>query len=316
MTLPLNLPWYSIYGAAVSAAWLAAIVRRHAQLVAASARAADLLRDAERRRNAQRFVTIDLTGDDDHGDDGGFEDEDSVSSDAEYVDQLENAARRVFGLQSLRPKQREAVEAILCGDDSDGKLLVVDRTGGGKSLILQLTAVAVARVTVVIVPLLSLTANQTASVSRASSKRMAITAIHLDETSWEDVEGKVLPKIEAIPKETTSSLFLLCSPQYLATNKLFCDALLACNDRGMLRLVAIDEAHLFAMHGRSFRESIRVIAENFFFPLFASERISRPLFLAMTATMTERLLKDFSRLTHVDWSLERHQLWSSPAQFQ
>ena len=92
--------------------------------------------------------------------------------------------------------------------------------------------------------------------------------------------------------------------------------MLACNKRGMLRLVAIDEAHLFAMHGRSFRESICVLAEVFFHPLFATDAVTRPLFLAMTAMMTARLLSDFSKLTHVDWSLERHQLWSTPSEFK
>ena len=314
MTPPLNIPWYSLYGAAVNAAWLAAIIRRHAEAVTASARASAVAREEEQRREAQRFVTVDLTAESEPDD--CSDDDDSVATDADYADHLASAARRVFGIPSLRPKQRDAVDAILFGDDSDGKLLVVDRTGGGKSLILQLTAVAVAGVTIVIVPLLSLTANQMARISRASSKHMSITAIHLDETSWDDVEGKVIPKLESLPPDTSESLFLLCSPQYIATNKIFRDALLACNKRGLLRLVAIDEAHLFAMHGRSFRESIRVLAEVFFHPLFATDASTRPLFLAMTATMTARLLSDFSKLTHVDWSLQRHQLWSTPFEFR
>ena len=41
----------------------------------------------------------------------------------------------------------------------------------------------------------------------------------------------------------------------------------------------------FSMHGQSFRESIRVLAEVFFRPLFGSDRSSEPLFLAMTATV-------------------------------
>ena len=314
MTPPLNIPWYSLYGAAVSATWIAAIIRRHAEAVAASARAAEASREAERRRDAHRFVTVDLT--DDPDDDGSSSSDDSVDSDADYEDHLASAARRVFGIPSLRPKQREAVNTILFGAESGGKLLVVDRTGGGKSLILQLTAVAVAGVTLVIVPLLSLTANQMARISRASSRRMSINAIHLDETSWEDVESKVIPKMESIQPDTSSSLFLLCSPQYIAANKKFCDAFLACNERGLLRLVAIDEAHLFSMHGRSFRESIRVLAEVFFRPLFGADRSSEPLFLAMTATMTARLLADFSPLTYVNWALERHQLLSTPTEFQ
>ena len=36
----------------------------------------------------------------------------------------------------------------------------------------------------------------------------------------------------------------------------------------------------------------------------------------MTATMTERLLRNFSRLTLVDWSRKEHQLWSTAREFR
>ena len=82
-----------------------------------------------------------------------------------------------------------------------------------------------------------------------------------------------------------------------------------------LRLVTIDEAHLYAQHGRSFRESLRVLTNVFFAVVF---RVGHwhPLFLAMTATMTVDLLPAFSKLTTVDWSLPRHQMWSDWYDFQ
>ena len=43
--------------------------------------------------------------------------------------------------------------------------MVADRTGGGKSLILSMTAICVAGVTLAVVPLLALTANQLARLN-------------------------------------------------------------------------------------------------------------------------------------------------------
>ena len=179
-----------------------------------------------------------------------------------------------------------------------------------------MTAICVGGVTLVIVPLLSLTANLMSRISRASCARMAVSAVHLDETSHHDLVTKVIPKLDGLSPETTESIFLLCSPQYLASNRDFRDAVLRGNSRGILRLVAVDEAHLYAQHGRTFRESICVLSNLFFQPLFWGGGDNCPLFLAMTATMTERLLRNFSKLTHVDWLLKEHQLWSTPTEFR
>ena len=60
-----------------------------------------------------RFVAVDLTEDDD--DDGAADADDDVSlaSDADVDEHLDSGARRVFGVASLRPKQRDAINTIL-----------------------------------------------------------------------------------------------------------------------------------------------------------------------------------------------------------
>lgn len=84
----------------------------------------------------------------------------------------------------------------------------------------------------------------------------------------------------------------------------------------MLRLVAIDEVHLYALHGLTFWESIHVLSDVFFKHLFGSASKNSPLFQAMTAMMTAHPMKQFSRLTHVDWASPKHQHWSSPKEFR
>ena len=84
----------------------------------------------------------------------------------------------------------------------------------------------------------------------------------------------------------------------------------------MLRLAAVDEAHIHAMHGRSFRQSIGVLSDTLFEFLFGDDATVSPLFLAMTVTMPMNLLAAFSALTHVDFCSTDHQIWASAAEFQ
>ena len=59
---------------------------------------------------------------------------------------------RLFGHESFRPGQREAVEAAFAGRDA----LVVMPTGSGKSLCYQLPGLALDGLTIVISPLVAL----------------------------------------------------------------------------------------------------------------------------------------------------------------
>ena len=304
------VPWYERYGRAVNTAWLAGVILRHAGAVAAAASMVAAIEQAEQQREVLEFETVDLADDDDSVSSG-----ETVASDASCSDHLNSGAVRVFGTKRLRPKQDQAIKKICFDSECEGKMIVVDRTGGGKSLILAMTSIIVAGISVVIVPLLALTANQLARLNRAVSKYGAVTAIHLDETSKDDLLHRVIPKMDSLPSNTSSTLILLCSPQALATDKDLLAAVLRAYQRKILRLVAIDEAHLYAMHGRSFRESIRVLQHVFFGVLFAESATWSPLFLAMTATMPATLLASFSTLTNVDWTIPCRQLWSSAKEF-
>ena len=91
-------------------------------------------------------------GGDDADDVAGEEDDESVSSDASFSAHLDSGSARVFCTPSLRPKQTAAVKGITIHPDSKGRLLVVDRTGGGReSLILYMTAICIAGITLVII---------------------------------------------------------------------------------------------------------------------------------------------------------------------
>ena len=81
--------------------------------------------------------------------------DDGVSS-TESATAIRNyAASKVWRTATMRPKQQIAVHRILHDKDADGKLLLVDRTGGGKSLTMQMALTMSAGIAIIIVPLLA-----------------------------------------------------------------------------------------------------------------------------------------------------------------
>ena len=213
---PPNFPWYSIYTAAVDAAYLTLIILRHAELVTVAAAATRAVVEAERLREVLRFEEIEVDDDDDDGDDVSTASGGSVEQSSPFLDHLNSGGSRVFGVDSLRPKQIEGVDRIIFDPSSGGRLIIVDRTGGGKSLILAMTAICVGGITLVLVPLLALTANQLARLNKAIQKYGVVSADHMDEISGKDLREKIIPMMDSMRYDSSSTRMFLCSPQYLA----------------------------------------------------------------------------------------------------
>ena len=151
----------------------------------------------------------------------------------------------------------------------------------------------------VIIPLLALTnADQMANIMNALQIDGLIEAHNLDGTSRSALRDIIIPRMDEIQYDTSSTMFLLSSPQYFVDNPLFLQAVLRCYRQRTLRLVSVDEAHLYAMHGRSFRVAMRILQRLLFNVIFAIG-VWHPLLLAMTATMTDSLVASFSTLTSV-----------------
>ena len=156
MPFPFAIPWYAICTEAVDALWLSSVILAHAAGIIEAVRALEEVRRAEDPPELLRFEVDDAPATADGAD--ACVDE-SVDSSAPLSVLLASGARRVFGVPSLRPRQEEAVTRILFEPGTGGKLLLVERTGGGKSLVLATAAVTAAGVTVVVVPLLALAAD-------------------------------------------------------------------------------------------------------------------------------------------------------------
>ena len=176
--------------------------------------------------------------------------------------------------------------------------LCVRPTRGGKTLLFHTLAAYMKGVTLCLIPLLSLGADQVnkAMIKTRNDPTMSFSAFHLDELSPSDLKELMLLLAEVDAGTTT---ILYSSPQFLTdSNPKFVDDLLKLN---ALRFVAVDEIHLFTHFGRSFRNEFNKLKDVLFSKL---PRNIPSLFL--TATCTRRIKESFESLigvpiTHIHW---------------
>jgi ATP-dependent DNA helicase RecQ len=177
---------------------------------------------------------------------------------------------------TFRDGQEDAIRYIVEGR---GRLLVVQKTGWGKSFVYFIATILLREAgdgpALLISPLLALMRNQIAAAERMGVRAATINSDNVDE--WTAVEARVVRGEIDI---------LLISPERLA-NERFRTQVLA-GIAAQISLLVIDEAHCISDWGHDFRPHYRLL-----------ERIVRTLppnlrLLATTATANNRVMKDLA----------------------
>ena len=190
----------------------------------------------------------------------------------------------------FRDGQEEAIRHVVEGD---GPLLLVQRTGWGKSYV-YFVAIKLLREdgygpALLISPLLSLMRNQIAAAERIGIRALTINS---DNTAdWEPIEDQLRAQEVDV---------LLISPERLGNQRFNEEVLAHIADR--IGLLVIDEAHCISDWGHDFRPDYRRV-----------ERIVRILpanlrMLATTATATDRVLDDLRNLPGLNFDVHRGDL--------
>jgi ATP-dependent DNA helicase RecQ len=181
-----------------------------------------------------------------------------------------NVLKEIFGFDSFKPGQEEAIRAVLQGRDT----LAVMPTGGGKSLCYQVPALMQESLTVIVSPLISLMKDQVDSLLQSSVTGAATLHSGLaPEERWE-VERRV---------RTGEVKMLYVAPERLRS----LEFVLALRRAGV-GLFVVDEAHCISEWGHNFRP-------DYLFLPRAVRDLGNPPVLALTATATPRVRQDILR---------------------
>ncbi|KAI9394535.1 hypothetical protein POPTR_005G107400v4 [Populus trichocarpa] len=177
-----------------------------------------------------------------------------------------------FGYQDFRGKQLEAIEAVLSGRDC----FCLMPTGGGKSMCYQIPALAKRGIVLVVSPLIALMENQVMAL-----KEKGIAAEFLSSTQTSSVRNKIH---EDLDSGKPSVRLLYVTPELIATPG-FMSKLTKIHTRGLLNLIAIDEAHCISSWGHDFRPSYRKLSS-------LRNHLPDVPVLALTATAAPKVQND------------------------
>jgi ATP-dependent DNA helicase RecQ len=187
---------------------------------------------------------------------------------------LEKRAREVFGIQELRPGQRDVLAAVI----RERNVLAIMPSGAGKSLCYQLSALALPGTAVVVSPLLALMKDQSDKLKALGFGAPKINGVLR--------KSKRVASLESIRHQETE--FVFTTPEQLE-DPVFISAL----RQGSVSLLVIDEAHCISEWGHDFRPSYSMLGG-------AIRALGNPPLLALTATATPQVIEDIKRQLGID----------------
>ena len=176
--------------------------------------------------------------------------------------------RKVFGLQRLRPGQREVIERVLNARNT----LAVMPTGAGKSLCYQLPALLLPGTTVVVSPLVALMKDQCDAL-----RALGVAAVQINSAIGSEELAAARAAIEH-----GSARIVLTTPEQIADAQL--RSALA---RHPVSLLVVDEAHCISEWGHDFRPAFLDIAP-------AVRALGGPAVLALTATAKPAVMDEIT----------------------
>jgi ATP-dependent DNA helicase RecQ len=179
---------------------------------------------------------------------------------------IKHLMRGTFGLTEFRPGQEDVIEAVVGSKDT----VAIMPTGAGKSLCYQLPALHLPGTTVVVSPLIALMKDQTDKLNE-----LGVSARQINSTV---AASDVAAALDEIVKGKID--FVFATPERLE-DPAFLDAL----RKVKVDLFVVDEAHCVSQWGHDFRPAFLSLGA-------AVKALGAPPVLALTATVTDRVLDD------------------------
>ncbi|CAL2035149.1 unnamed protein product [Caenorhabditis brenneri] len=201
-----------------------------------------------------------------------------------WSDEANKILKDRFHLESFRPLQRAAINAVMSKEDA----VVILSTGGGKSLCYQLPALLTKGLTLVVSPLISLVEDQILQLRKLNIDASCLNA----STSKEETK-----RVEdAITNKDSQFRLLYVTPEKLAKSKRMMNKLEKSLSVGFLKLIAIDEVHCCSQWGHDFR------TDYAFLNVLKRQFKGVPI-LGLTATATSNVLDDVKDMLGIQAAL-------------
>ena len=201
-------------------------------------------------------------------------------------EEAEIKLKRIFGIDHFYDEQWEAIQRILSGE----RILMIQRTGFGKSLCYQYPATQFSGITVIFSPLIALMRDQVKVLNFRGIPARYINSEQSPEENSNTIQEALAGKIKIL---------------YIAPERQENQEWIEATRKMNLSMVVIDEAHTISVWGHDFRPAFRHIIN-----LVKLLPQSLPV-LATTATATKRVQNDIERqiggrLTTIRGSLVRN----------
>lgn len=184
--------------------------------------------------------------------------------------EAEERLRRIFGLDAFHNDQWIVIEKIVKGD----RVLLIEKTGFGKSICYQFPATLFEGTTVIFSPLIALMREQVKKLNELSIPARSLNSEQSKEENEAIVKEAILGKIKIL---------------YIAPEKQENDFWLDSVRHINISMVVVDEAHCISQWGHDFRPSFRRIIK-----LVNLLPKCLPI-LATTATVTPRVQRDIEK---------------------
>ena len=172
-----------------------------------------------------------------------------------------------------------------------------------------------AGVSLTISPLLLLGADQEEKLKvKANQEFGPVAPIHIDEFCSPNKKKQIVEQIKLLLKDGDTTVFLFSSPQAIVKNNVWCELIyyLILNNR--LSMVCVDEVHLFAHFGMTFRKEFQLLEKKLFRKLRVNDsraRTSVPI-LFMTATCTASIVERVKAMTGLLFDQMDNVFWPCP----
>jgi len=146
-------------------------------------------------------------------------------------------------------------------------LAVIQRTGAGKTHILQMLGVIERGIILIFIPLRTLSTDVMSKFKCANQKFSAVAIQHLDKLfdANKQVYYDLLERCRGLRRSTTTTVFIFMLPQFLINHPEAREVFTECSHCTTLRVIALDKVHIHVQHGVSFCSEIRALQVLFCF---------------------------------------------------